>query len=82
MEKETELKGGKVFIDNGLHITEQIICEYPVCLNFYYCDHFLNSIHERIELLYIQMHAVKHLKTEANPAVDSKKIANKKRSFN
>jgi hypothetical protein len=64
MEQDSNLSEGKSLIDNSLHITELIICEFPICLNFNYCKHFMDSIAERIELLYPQAHALDQINSK------------------
>jgi len=56
----------KQISDNAIHIIQSIFMEYPTCLNFSYCEHFLNTIREWVDSLTMCIHALCH--AEANTA--------------
>lgn len=63
---QPELMQKKQFLDNILyilrrHILSEIINEYPIVLDFDYCENFIASIQERLELIYANFHPLTHV---------------------
>ena len=46
--------------DNAINIIQTAILEYPICLNFTYCEHFLTTIRDRVDSLTMYIHALCH----------------------
>ena len=60
MKKLPESSTIKPLIDNIMHIVSMMITEYPPIIDLEYCESFLTSIQERLELLYANFHPLNH----------------------
>ena len=60
MKKLPESSTIKPLLDNIMHIVSMMITEYPPIIDLEYCESFLTSIQERLELLYANFHPLNH----------------------
>ena len=61
----------KQVTDNAINIIQGAILEYPVCLNFTYCEYFLTTIRDRVDSLTMCLHALCHAESNVSATAGS-----------
>jgi hypothetical protein len=45
------------------NLIKMIVCEYPTCLDLEFCENFLETINDKIDLLKANFHPLIHFET-------------------
>jgi hypothetical protein len=63
LERSSEHVNIRALLDNCMNILKMIITEYPNCLDLEFCESYLASVTERIDLFQANFHPLTHIET-------------------